>query len=152
MTPIPWEKEALFPRMDGMQKNIKKLEKLSRLSFQDFCKEDNYDLAQHHLRLALEGVFNISSHILSRLPGGRAVAYKDMAVKMGECGVIPKDFVNRALIPMAGMRNVLVHHYAEMEAKRLYEIVCNHREDIETFLKHIRDFLQNLKSFQLEMS
>lgn len=143
MTPRPLEREALLPRLDGIRKNIKKLEELSKLPFDIFSQGDAFDLAQHHLRLALEGIFNISSHILSRLPGGRATEYKDMARKMAELNVLPRDFVERAMIPMAGMRNILVHYYADIDARRLYDIIVAHREDLEKFLSYVREIVQN---------
>src|SRR5207302_7908701 len=91
----------------------------------------------------LEGVFHIASHILSRLPGGRAVEYKEIARRLGELGVVPRDFAARALVPMAGMRNLLVHDYADIKAAWLYAIVRDHRMDIEEFLKHVKDVVQN---------
>lgn len=141
MTKKSLEREAIMPRLDGIRKNLKKLEELSRLSLDEFSQGDAFDLAQHHLRLALEGVFNISTHILSRLSGGRAVEYKEIARKMGELGVVPRTFAERALVPMAGMRNILVHYYADIDTKRLHETILNHRGDIEEFLVHIKTLL-----------
>lgn len=144
MKETPLEREALFPRIDGIQKNIAKLKRLAALSEKEFSDEDNFALAQHNMRLALEGVFNISSHILSRLPGGRAVEYKEMALKMGEQKVVPRNFAEKALAPMAGLRNILVHIYSDLDVKRFQKILKNHLTDIEEFLTHIRNFLENL--------
>lgn len=149
MTPPPLEREAILPRMDGIRKNLKKLRELAKLPFEKFSTGDPYDLAQHHLRLALEGVFHISSHILSRLPGGRAVEYKEIARKLGETKILPKDFVDRALIPMAGMRNILVHYYTDIEPSRLHEVLKNHLPDIERFLKEIKSVLDSPQKFGL---
>jgi uncharacterized protein YutE (UPF0331/DUF86 family) len=147
VTILPVEREAILPRIDGIRKNLKKLAELASLPFDQFCSGDPYDLAQHHLRLALEGVFHISSHILSRIEGGRAVEYKEIARKMGELQVVPKEFAEKSLVPMAGMRNILVHHYSDIDAKRLYEMIRNHQKDIESFLKHIKDLLADPQKF-----
>lgn len=146
------EREAILPRIDGIQKNLKKLEALGKLSFEEFSAEDPYALAQHHLRLALEGVFHISSHILSRLPGGRAIEYKEIAKKMGEHGIVTKEFAAKKMTPMAGMRNILVHFYSGMDENRFYQIVKNHRIDIEEFLKFISQVLKDPKKFGLELN
>ena len=71
---------------------------------------------------------------------------------MGEKKFVPQEFVEKALIPMAGMRNILVHHYADIDAKKLYETVKNHRGDIETFLKYIKEVIENPKKWGLEIS
>lgn len=148
----PLEREAIFPRIDGIRKNIQKLESLGKLPLAEFSVGDSFDLAQHHLRLALEGIFNISTHILSRMPGGRAVEYKEIALKMGELKVVPTDFAKRALVPMAGLRNILVHHYSDIKPAKIYEIIQKHLTDMETFLEYIKTFLENLKKFNLKMS
>ncbi|HCU25711.1 MAG TPA: hypothetical protein DF383_11905 [Deltaproteobacteria bacterium] len=146
------EREAILPRIDGIRKNLTKLKKLSELPFEDFSGGDAFDLAQHHLRLALEGVFHISSHILSRIPGGRATEYKEIARKLGEHRIVPESFARQSLVPMAGMRNILVHAYSDIDARQLYETVRNHREDIEIFLKHVGAVLKNPESFGLSVN
>ncbi len=152
MKKIPIEREAIFPRIDGMTRNIQKLSDLSKLSLEDFMEGDGFDLAQHHLRLALEGVFHISSHLLSRLPGGRAVEYKEVARKMGELKLVPLSFAVSSLVPMAGMRNILVHAYADIKPEKLLEIIQNHREDIEQFLQYIKIVVEDPSRFNLKIS
>lgn len=152
MKNLPLEREAVFPRIDGIAKNLNKLETLGNLEFEEFTNGDPLDLAQHHLRLALEGVFHISAHILSRLPGGRAVEYKEIALKMGELNIVPKNFAKDILVPMAGMRNILVHHYADIDPKKLYDIIKNHRKDIEQFLTYIKIVLQEPEKFKLTLA
>jgi len=44
---------------------------------------------------------------------------------------------------MAGMRNMLVHYYADIDKKKLYEVVRNHRKDIEKFLGFIKEIVEN---------
>ena len=152
MTPLPLEREAILPRLDDIRKNLQRLEQLSQLSAETFSEGDPFDLAQHHLRLALEGIFHISSHILSRMPGGRAVEYKEIAIKMGELGVISMEFAKKALVPMAVIRNLLVHHYSKIQPERLRGIIQNHREDIEQFCGHIKDFLKHSEKFGLTVT
>lgn len=146
------EREAILPRVDGIRKNLKRLESLASLPLSQFSSGDAYDLAQHHLRLALEGVFHISSHILSRFPGARAVEYREIARRMGEVGIVPSDFATTALVPMAGMRNILVHAYSDIKPEKLLDIIQNHRGDIEMFLRHVKFFLEDLGKFGLEIA
>ena len=152
MTNFPLEREAILPRIDGIKKNVLKLQNLAKLPFETFSTGDSYDLAQHHLRLALEGVFNISSHILSRIPGSRAVEYKEMARKMGEHKIVPKDFADRALVPMAGMRNILVHYYSDIEPEKLFEVVTKHTKDIEEFLSHVKEVIEHPESLGMTIT
>lgn len=150
MTP-PLEREALLPRIDGIRKNLKRLEGLASLSLKEFSSGDSFDLAQHHLRLALEGIFHISTHILSRLPGGRTTEYKETALKMGEQGIVPKEFAQKVMAPMAGLRNILVHNYSDIKPEKLYGVIKNHRQDIEQFLQYIKIIVENPKKFGLTL-
>jgi uncharacterized protein YutE (UPF0331/DUF86 family) len=52
---------------------------------------------------------------------------------------------------MAGLRNILAHHYSDVDPKRLHQIITNHLVDIETFLSHIKKFLEKLGDYGLEM-
>ena len=131
---VPLEREAIMPRIDGIRKNIARLRELSMIPLVDFSHGDDFDLAQHHLRLALEGVFHIGSHVLSRMPGGRTVEYAGIAERLGELGIVDRAFAKEHLVPMAGLRNLLVHQYSDIDPERLQNILKNHLGDIEAFL------------------
>lgn len=148
---MPLEREAILPRIDGIKKNLERLRRLGQLSFEEFSQGDSFDLVQHHLRLALESVFHISSHILSRIPGGRAVEYKEIADKLAEAGIIDQKFAEKKLKPMAGLRNLLVHHYADIDAKKLYKVVKGNLSDIERFLKYVKALIENPEKFDLTL-
>lgn len=55
MTDLALEKDIIVKRIEGIEAELSELKKL----------------AQFHLHRTLEGVFNISSHILSRIPEAR---------------------------------------------------------------------------------
>ena len=56
----------------------------------------------------LEGVFNISTHILSRIPGATATQYKEIAIKLGENKIIDNDF---AINKMTKWLNIEIDWY-----------------------------------------
>ena len=78
------EKDIILKRINGIQQEIAELQKLSALSFEEFKGGDGYKLAQYHMHRALEGVFKIGSHFLSRIPGGEVTQYREIAEKLGE--------------------------------------------------------------------
>lgn len=149
---LPLEREAIMPRIDGIRKNLAKLNSLGELPLEEFRSGDSFDLAQHHLRLALEGVFHIGAHILSRLPGGRAVEYREIAAKLGELRIVDKKFAEEKMVPMAKLRNLLVHHYADIDAEQIYNVVQNYLGDIENFLKFVTKVVENPEKFKLTIA
>jgi len=138
--PLPLKNEAILPRIDGIQDNVSLLREFGQLPFNEFIKRPIQDRVQHNLRLALEGVFNITAHILSRVPGARATEYKTMAIKLGEIGIVDAPFAKGPLFAMGGYRNRLTHFYAEITTEELYKIV---REDLDDILKFL-DFIKQL--------
>ena len=149
MTPPPLKRQSMLPRIDGIQRDVEKLRALGALSLEAFATEDSFVKGQFYLRQALEGVFHIGSHILSRLPAGRPTEYKEIAVKLGALGVVDKTFADTQLKQIAGYRNRLTHFYADITPRELHAILRNHLGDIEQFLQAIRALLEHPERFHL---
>jgi uncharacterized protein YutE (UPF0331/DUF86 family) len=145
------EQDTILKRVNGIQTEIVELDKLGGIDFGEFSKGDGFKLAQFHLHRALEGVFNISAHILSRLPGGQATTYKEIAIKLGEVGIIDKDFAGSKLVLMVKYRNRIVHFYADISEKEIYDIIQNNLDDFNFFLKVIKKVLEYPNRFGLEV-
>ncbi len=145
------EKDIILKRINGIQKDIFELKKLKVISFEKFKDSDYFNLAQFYLHRVLEGVFNISSHIISRFPGVQATQYKEIAVQLGALGIINKEFADTKLVEMAKYRNRLVHFYAEISSEEIYEILNNDLNDIDIFLEAIKNLLAKPEKFNLRI-
>ncbi len=150
MTPLPLEKETVLVRINGIQGELADLRRLAKIPFKEFAAGDGFKLAQYHLHRALEGVFHIAAHILSRLPGGSGGgSYKDMAQLLGEKGIVGMEFSKNNLRKMAGYRNRLVHFYAEITPSEMHQLLNQHLGDVEKFLKSIQSVLKDPSRFGL---
>ncbi|MBI4365745.1 MAG: DUF86 domain-containing protein [Deltaproteobacteria bacterium] len=148
MTPLPIEQETVLVRLNGIQGEIAELTQLAQTPLEQFAKGNDFKLAQYHLHRALEGVFHIAAHLLSRLPGGYAGGtYKEMTRLLGEKKILPAEFADTVLCKMAGYRNRLVHFYAEISPAELHGILQHHLPDIETFLRHVKGVLADPARF-----
>lgn len=145
------KKQAILPRIDGIQRDIEKLRKLSALPLEDFSTEDNFIKAQFYLRRALEGVFHIGAHILARIPGGRVTEYKSIARKLSEVGIIPKSFAERKLTAMAGYRNRLTHFYADSTPNEIHIILHTHLDDFDTYLRAVKNIISSPNKYDLAL-
>ncbi|MBI3335365.1 MAG: DUF86 domain-containing protein [Candidatus Portnoybacteria bacterium] len=122
---------------------------MENFTLEEFSKEDNFDRAQFYLRRALEGVFHIGAHILSRKEGGRVTEYKEIARRLGELGIIKKSFAEGPLTQMAKYRNRLTHFYADILPQELHTILQHNLGDTETFLRAIKELIHNPEKFGL---
>jgi uncharacterized protein YutE (UPF0331/DUF86 family) len=145
------QKESIEPRLDGIEKELTILREFARLTYARFDSDVITDRTQLHLRFALEGVFHIGSHILSRTAGGRFTEYKEIARKLGDIGLFEKKFAQNTLVKMAGYRNRLTHFYAEITPKELHTIIKEHLDDIARFVRGIKLLLKNPKKFGFEL-
>jgi len=147
--PPPIEKDVIVKRTNGIQQELAELKALAKLPFKDFSEGVGFKLAQYHLHRALEGVFNIGAHVLSRIPGGQATQYSEIALKLGEHGILDAAFAKEKLVLMAKYRNRLVHFYAEVTPEEMYGILKNNLGDFEIFLSSIKKVLENPGQFKL---
>lgn len=143
MSPKSLETDIVTKRINGIQTEVAELGNLAKMPIEEFESGVGFKLAQYHLHRALEGVFNIGAHILSCIPGGQATEYKEIARKLGEYKIVDKKFADETLAKMAGYRNRLVHFYAEITPKEIYNLISQNLDDFNTFLSAAKDVLQN---------
>lgn len=142
MRKVPLNKQVIISRIEEIRRCLSELKKFSQLSLDEFKKNYNFAISEHFLRRALEAVFDIGSHILSRIPGARASTYKEIALLLSKEGILPSDFVKAKLIKMAGYRNRLVH---------FYYILQENLDDIEKFCLYITKILKSPENWNLQV-
>ncbi len=142
--------EKIERHLAFIQECVEEMRKLSHLSEEE-CLSDNrnYAATESYLRRALEAMFDICRHILSKMYGFKELEYKKVALELGRKSIIEdKNYVNTVLLKMAGYRNRLVHMYYEVSKKELYEIIQTGLSDIDRFVKEIIKFLTRYKNMQ----
>lgn len=149
MTNLVLNKETILKRINGIQEEIRQMKKVGEINFSEYEKSDRYKIAEYHLHRALEGVFNIGAHILSRIPGGKADEYKQVAQNLGRFNIVPSDFADNNLVKMAKYRNRLVHLYAQITALETYNIIKNNLGDFDIFLSAVKKVLEKPENFNL---
>ena len=151
MNKLALEKDIIVKRIEGIEAELVELRGLSQQQLEEFTQGTGWKLAQFHLHRALEGVFNISTHILSRIPGAHATQYKEIALNLGKFGIVPQEFAGTKLVQMAKYRNRLVHFYAQITPEELHTLLSNNLDDIELFLSSVKHLLQNPQKIGLSV-
>lgn len=141
MKDIKIKKKIIEHRVKLIETHLARLKNLQSLSPGRFALPKNFDFAAWNLRCALEAVFDICAHILSRIPGVKVDEYKKMAIEMGKQKIVPMSFAEKTLQKMGGYRNRLTHFYFEVGPKEMHKIVQNNLGDFGIFLKHIKKLL-----------
>ncbi|MGH7461137.1 MAG: type VII toxin-antitoxin system HepT family RNase toxin [Longimicrobiales bacterium] len=127
-------------------------EELARLS--EFRPATYESLVGDSLRLAaiervLERIIvraiDVNEHIISALATGEEgkttrLSYRDTFLKLADYGVYPEDFASR-IAPSAGLRNILIHAYNDIDHRILYDSIHNALEQYITYVEYVRRFL-----------
>ena len=141
MYKVPLSRTKIESKLALMREALSAMNDIGeRLSAEQFAGDPReFAVAEHHLRRALEAMFDIAGHIISRFPyapGKRPKTIKEIARALGDKGVMDKEFALNRLVKMAGYRNRLVHFYDEITPQELYRIVTGDLGDIEQFARY----------------
>lgn len=95
--------------------------------------------AERHLQLALQCAIDIALHILAddtdRTPEDYGSAFRDLAA----VGILKKDLADRLRLA-AGLRNVLVHAYLDVDPARIWTHL-GRLGDLEDFARAVDSYL-----------
>ena len=117
-------------RIEWVKEMLAAIEELPLRTKKDFLRDRHHAAAaESYLRRALEALFDIGRHILSKKFASPVTEYKEIAQGLLEKKVLtPKEA--ELLRDMAGYRNRMVHFYHEIGPQELYEICRDHLEDV----------------------
>lgn len=96
--------------------------------------------AESYLRRALEALFDLGRHVLSKGFGVVPTEYRQIALELEAAGVIGPNEAT-LMRDMAGYRNRMVHLYHDIDEEELFEICREHVGDLETVLGAMTAFL-----------
>ena len=139
MSPGKLSKRVIGDRLAWLDKMISEIRALPLQSYEEFSTDKrSVWAAESCLRRALEAIFDLGRHILSKGFGQGVTEYKQIASELEKAGVLSQDQA-RLLTTLAGYRNRLVHFYHEITFEELYEI-C--RDELGDLLKIRNAFLE----------
>jgi uncharacterized protein YutE (UPF0331/DUF86 family) len=97
----------------------------------------NRRFVEHTLQIAIQAALDVASHIVSDLRLGEPTTNRALFDLLVEAGWLPRD-LGEILGDMAGLRNVLVHGYTEVDLGIVHDVLVNRLGDLESFVEAIR--------------
>jgi len=135
-------KEKVTRKVENLQKCIGYLRSKSNVPIEDI--ENNYELRsaiERNLQLAIEICIDIGEMIISNIGVDRPENYRDVITILGKNNILPLDFADD-FARAAGMRNILVHAYDEIDLNFLKDVLDNQLVDFDVYIQHILDYLE----------
>jgi uncharacterized protein YutE (UPF0331/DUF86 family) len=142
MTPAPIRAVIVTEKLSYIREMIEALRDLPLSSQKDFFADvRNSAAAESYLRRALEALFDLGRHIVTKGFATAPADYKEIAAILTRKGILSEDH-GRVLREMAGYRNRMVHFYNEIGAEELYQICRDELTDIEAITHALTAWLR----------
>ena len=138
-----YNQQFLAERTQMIRASIGRLEELARLSKEDFiANSDNYAIAEHHLRRALQALLDLGRHVVVKNNFGNPTSYREVLDLLAQHSILDPVFA-RKVRGIAGYRNRLVHDYAEVTNEEMVDILTNELDDLTELLNQLLAFTVN---------
>lgn len=92
---------------------------------------------EHTLQLAIQAALDVASHVVSDERLGEPETNRELFVLLTRGGYLP-EILLPALERMAGLRDVLVHGYDEVDLAVVRSVVEHHPGELEQFVAAVR--------------
>ena len=121
---------GLVARVSRARKAVEKLERIRNVPMEVYLTdEDLQALTERYLHILLESILDLGAFVLAKRGESVGTTYRDIIEGLIKIGIIPKE-----LEPLArgipGMRNVLVHGYAEIRHDLIYQTIKYELNDL----------------------
>ena len=132
------DSNVILKRIGKIRKCVATLESIRRTHSrkQFLAQELIRDAAERNIQVAIQAVMDICSHAVAdmrlEVPDEEKQAFQILAAHKWISPALAKT-----LTSMAGMRNVLVHEYLEVDHDRLYSVIEENLGDFEKFIKAV---------------
>ncbi len=136
------DKELVLLKLQDLDRYLTQLKKHQGVTADHL--DSNLDQAwivQHGLQLSIQLVLDIGNHILAAA-GNPAQDYSRIFDKLAQIDVIPAEFAE-SIKSMAGLRNILVHEYTEVDMEKLADLLNNRLGDFSRFAAYVMNYLED---------
>jgi uncharacterized protein YutE (UPF0331/DUF86 family) len=121
---------------------LRELEKVKTASFEEYKSNPAIKRSCERLiQLIVEVAADINSNIVIGLKDLPPKDYYDTFIKASEVKLISSDLSKR-LAPWAGLRNRIVHEYAEIKDRLVFEKVEPTIENFGEYIRQVGKFIQ----------
>lgn len=137
------EQELVEKKIDMLEEKLGYLQKARGVELEEFLGSyEKVQATKHTLQEAIEACLDIANHIIAAKELKRSETYSGMFQRLAEAEILGDELADK-LSDMAKFRNLLVHQYAEIDNRRVYEILRDNLGDIGAFLKRIEGILED---------
>ena len=135
------DKERILIKIDELKGYLQELAQIMPSDFNEYQSIEKKRSCERLLQLSIESVIDMCKILVSSLRLGIPSEEIDLFESLFRKGIIT-DKILRMLKEMRGLRNILVHEYAEVDDKLIFKILHTRLNDFDNFIKIILNFIK----------
>ena len=134
-------KPEITDKLVDMKKYVGLLAGYGRKSKEEIAEDPTLRGAvERYLQLSIEIVLEIGEMIIAAEGLKKPETYREVIETLGESGVLERRFVEK-FAPIAGLRNILIHRYDEIDIDELYGHLKHDLGDFDSFAKQVAAYV-----------
>ena len=137
-----FDAERVLIKLDEMDGYMRELALISPDSYEEYLGVEKKRACERLLQLPIECMIDICHVLVTGLRLGLPAEEDDLFSKLTDAGVLQVDMGN-TLREMKGFRNILVHEYAKVDDRLVYEAVKTRTDDFRRFTDAIRAYIRS---------
>jgi uncharacterized protein YutE (UPF0331/DUF86 family) len=123
--------EVLRRRIDALRGYVARLREFAGVEPATFVAEPRqHDLAERYLHLAAEAAIDTANHVIADAGWEAPDTYRSSFEILARHGLVDAE-LSRRLQGWAGLRNILVHAYLDIDHHLTLEAIRNDLDDLE---------------------
>jgi len=135
------DREVFDRRLARLEELLRHLRRLGSVPREQFLGSDELQAqAERWLQLAAECALDLAHHLIADRGWRTPASYRDAFHVLAEEGALTADLAGRMEL-WAGLRNVLVHLYLDVDHERLWQIIQLNLDDLvhlaEALARHV---------------
>lgn len=135
------DKTIVEKKLNHLKHKINKLRNMDFTMEEILEGEDIQDMADRRMQIAIENCIDVATHLAVGMELPRQEYASDIFLLLGKNGVISNELAEK-FVGAVGLRNILVHEYADIDYKLAYSNLDEKLRDLEQFAKEVLEFLE----------
>lgn len=129
--------DLILAKADSVRKHLNRVIEKRQVDLRAFTQDlDRQEIILFNLQKAIQNCIDIAAHIISEEGLGVPGSTNEMFYQLEESGYLDADLTEK-MVKAVGFRNLIVHEYARVDLKQVYETAQKDIEDLNAYLRVI---------------
>jgi len=135
------DEEKILIKLDQMEGYLSELRQILPNNYEDYETIEKRRSTERLLQLAIESVIDVCNLVVAGLDLGLPAEENDLFKKLEKEQIITER-TRDTLYEMRSFRNILVHEYASVDNRLVYEMAKGEVENFRRFAGEIKELLK----------